>query len=276
MVNRIWQGHFGTGLVSSAGNFGRMGAAPSNQKLLDWLATEFVRRGWDIKSMHRMIMTSAVYRQSSRVDASRLEKDPDDALLSRFPLRRLDSDAVRDSILKLAGRLDPAPFGPAQPIKLMPDGEVVGEEDNTGERRSIYLTSRRTRPVTVLETFDAPFMNPNCVRRAQSTVSSQALELMNSDLGRQASRRMAGRIIDSVGNDVSAECTRLYWLAFTRAPTADELERMRSTLAALEREWLKQVQSDSSEEPLKTRAHWLALATLCHTILNSAEFLYVD
>jgi hypothetical protein len=276
MVNRIWQGHFGTGLVSSAGNFGRMGAAPSNQKLLDWLATEFVRQEWDIKSMHRLIMTSAVYRQTSRADAGRLEKDPDNALLSRFPLRRLDSDAVRDSILKLAGRLDPTPFGPAQPIKLMPDGEVIGEEGKTGERRSIYLMSRRTRPVTLLETFDTPFMNPNCIRRAQSTVSSQALELMNSDLARQASRRMAGRIIDTVGDDVRAQCARLYWLAFTRAPSAGELESMLSSVAALEREWLKQVQTDASEEPSKTRAHWLALATLCHTVLNSAEFLYVD
>ena len=210
------------------------------------------------------------------MDAARLEKDPDDALLSRFPLRRLDSDAVRDSILKLAGRLDPAAFGPPQPIKLMPDGEVIGEDGKTGERRTIYLTSRRTHPVTLLETFDAPFMNPNCVRRAQSTVSSQALELMNSDLARQASRRMAGRIVDSVGDDVSAQCARLYWLAFTRAPSASELESMQSTLAALEREWLKQVQTEGSEEPVKTRAHWLALATLCHTVLNSAEFLYVD
>jgi hypothetical protein len=119
-------------------------------------------------------------------------------------------------------------------------------------------------------------MNPNCIRRAQSTVSSQALELMNSDLARQSSRRMAGRIIDDVGDDVSAQCARLYWLAFTRAPTAGELDSMRSTLAALEREWLKQVQTDASEEPVKSRAHWLALATLCHTVLNSAEFLYVD
>jgi hypothetical protein len=104
--------------------------------------------------MHRLIMTAAVYRQSSRADAVRLEKDPDNALISRFPLRRRDSDAIRDSILKVARRLDPAPFGPAQAIKLMPDGEVIGEEAKTGERRSIYLMSRRSRPVTLLETFD--------------------------------------------------------------------------------------------------------------------------
>jgi mono/diheme cytochrome c family protein len=276
MVNRIWQHHFGAGLVNSAGNFGRMGTAPSNQQLLDWLSTEFVRQGWDIKAMHRLIMTSAVYRQTSRADASRLENDPDNTLLSRSPLRRLDSDTLRDSILKLAGRLDLTPFGPAQPVKLLPDGEVIGEEGKTGERRSIYLMARRTRPLTLLDRFDTPFMNPNCVRRAQSTVSSQALELMNSDLARQVSRRMAGRIIDIAGDDVRAQCERLYWLALTRAPTAAEVAAMQSTLAAMEREWLKTAQTDGSEEPVKTKAHWLALATLCHTILNSAEFLYVD
>ena len=200
MVNRMWQHHFGTGLVSTPGNFGKMGAAPVNQPLLDWLSTEFVRQGWDMKAMHRLIMTSSVYRQSSHADAERQDKDPDGALLSRFPLHRLDSDAIRDSILKVAGRLDLKPFGPPDPVKVMPDGEVVGTGDaKSGQRRSIYMAGRRTQPITLLDTFDTPFMNPNCVKRAQSTVSSQALELMNSDLLRQASRYMAGRIIDAEG-----------------------------------------------------------------------------
>ena len=277
MVNRMWQHHFGTGLVSTPGNFGKMGAAPTNQPLLDWLSTEFVRQGWDMKAMHRLIMNSSAYRQSSQADAARQDKDPDGTLLSRFPLHRLDSDAIRDSILKVSGRLDLKPFGPPDAIKVMPDGEVVGTGDSkTGQRRSIYMTGRRTQPITLLDTFDTPFMNPNCVKRAQSTVSSQALELMNSDLLRQASRYMAGRIIDAEAENARAQIDRMYWLALSRKPSELETKTALSALQAIEGEWFQQLQSDSPEEPVKSRAHWLALATLCHTMLNSAEFLYVD
>jgi len=277
MVNRMWQHHFGTGIVSTPGNFGKMGAAPVNQPLLDWLATEFVRQGWDIKAMHRLIMTSSVYRQSSQSDAAAQEKDPDGSLLSRYPLRRLDSDAIRDSILKVAGRLDLTPFGPPDPIKQMPDGEVVGVgQKNSGQRRSIFMAGRRTEAITLLDTFDTPFMNPNCVRRAQSTVSSQALELMNSDLLRQASRYMAGRVMDAAPDNARAQLERMYWLGLARAPSGDELSAAESALPAIEREWVKQLKIENPEEPVRARAHWLAVATLCHTLLNSAEFLYVD
>ncbi len=277
MVNRMWQHHFGTGLVNTPGNFGKMGAAPVNQPLLDWLSNEFVRQGWDMKAMHRLIMTSSTYRQSSHADTERQDKDPDGSLLSRFPLHRLDSDAIRDSILKVAGRLDLKPFGPPDPVKLMPDGEVVGTGDSkVGQRRSIYMAGRRTQPITLLDTFDTPFMNPNCVKRAQSTVSSQALELMNSDLLRQASRYMAGRIIDAEGDATRGQIDRAYWLALSRKPSAEEVSAAESALQAMEKEWFQQLRSDNPEEPVKARAHWLAVATLCHTILNSAEFLYVD
>lgn len=277
MVNRMWQHHFGTGLISTPGNFGKMGAAPVNQPLLDWLSTEFVRQGWDMKAMHRLIMTSSVYRQSSHADAVGQDKDPDGALLSRFPLHRLDSDAIRDSILKVAGRLDLKPFGPPDPVKVMPDGEVVGTGDaKSGQRRSIYMAGRRTQPITLLDTFDTPFMNPNCVKRAQSTVSSQALELMNSDLLRQASRYMAGRIIDAEAEGTRAQIDRMYWLALSRKPSEEEAKAAESALQAIESEWFQQLKSDNPEEPVKARAHWLAVATLCHTVLNSAEFLYVD
>ena len=258
MVNRIWQHHFGEGLVTTPGNFGRMGAAPANQKLLDWLAVEFVRGGWDMKAIHRLIMTSATYRQQSGARA--------------FPLRRMDAENVRDTILQIAGRLENTAFGPADKFKVQPDGEVV--TDST--RRSVFVAHRRTQPLSLLETFDQPFMNPNCVRRGLSVVSSQALHMMNSDLTRENARYMAGRIIDIVGDDLAKQIERAYLLAVARRPSAEET---RAALAALERmnaEWEKPLEKDRPAEPVRSRAKWLALATVCHTLMNSAEFLYID
>ncbi|MEX2261292.1 MAG: PSD1 and planctomycete cytochrome C domain-containing protein [Bryobacteraceae bacterium] len=276
MVNRVWQQHFGTGLASTPGNFGRMGSPPSHDRLLDWLATEFVDRRWSIKTLHRLIMTSTAYRQSARFDGDRHAQDSDGALLSRFPVRRLDSDALRDAILRVSGRLDLAAFGPPVPIKVMPDGEVVPEASARGERRSIYLLNRRTRPITALETFDAPFLNPNCLKRAQSVVSSQALQLMNSDLARESSRYMAGRIIDAVGGDPKAQIETVYATSLARKPSAEELRLAQNALEAMSREWLNKLEAEKPAEPVQTRAHWLALATLCHTVMNSAEFVYID
>jgi mono/diheme cytochrome c family protein len=258
MVNRIWQGHFGTGLAATAGNFGRMGSAPQNQPLLDWLATEFVRSGWDMKAMHRLIMTSAVYQQRSGANG--------------FPLRRLDAESIRDSILKIAGRLDTRQFGPADAIKQMPDGEVITES----RRRSIYVRHRRTQPLSLLESFDMPFMNPNCVQRGQSVVSSQSLHLMNSDMARENSRFMAGRIIDAAGENTLAQIERAYLLALGRKPSEDERKAAATALERMTSEWRKQLEQDKPEEPIQNRAPWLALSTFCHTLINSAEFLYIE
>ncbi len=266
MVNRIWQHHFGTGLVASPGNFGRMGVAPTNQKLLDFLASEFVQSGWDIKAMQQRILTSATYRQQSGE--------------AGFPLRRMDAENIRDSILQIAGRLDTKPFGPADSFKALPDGEVV--TDST--RRSIFVSHRRTQPLSLLETFDQPFMNPNCVRRGLSVVSSQALHLMNGDLVRDNSRFMAGRIIDEVGESaddinggaLAAQVERAYLLAFARGPTVEESTAAQALLTQLAKEWEKPLKQDRPAETYRSRARWLALSTLCHTLMNSAEFLYID
>jgi hypothetical protein len=235
-----------------------MGAAPENQPLLDWLATEFVRTGWDIKAMHRLIMTSSAYRQQAGENG--------------FPLRRIDAESIRDSILQIAGRLDTKQFGPPDDIKQLPDGEVITE----GRRRSIYVQQRRTRPVSLLDTFDQPFMNPNCVKRGQSVVSSQALHLMNGDLVRENARFMAGRIADAVGDDPAAQVGRAYLLALGRAPSSDELSAARDTMDRLVPEWTRKLESEKPAEPIAGRARWLALATICHTLMNSAEFLYID
>jgi len=276
MVNRLWQHHFGKGLVSTPGNFGRTGAPPSHPELLDWLATEFVRQGWSIKSMQRLIVTSAAYRQSSQADQAKRQVDPDNILLSRFPLQRLDGDALRDSILKIAGRLDPQPFGPAAPIDVRPDGEVVNKASKHGYRRSIYSLVRRSEPLTMLDAFDAPQLTPNCLRRSQSTVSSQALELLNSDLIRESARFLAGRIIDKVGADRCKQVERAYLRILARPADREELDNAGKVLPELVKAWYERLQDEVPAEPKASKAEWLGLAAFCHTLFNSAEFLYVD
>ncbi len=276
MVNRMWQHHFGRGLVSSPGNFGRTGAAPSHPELLDWLATEFVRRDWSIKAMQRLILTSAAYRQSSQADAAKRQADPENKLLSRFPLQRLDGDALRDSILKIAGRLDPQTFGPAIRLDIRKDGEVVTKPSKHGHRRSIYLLVRRTEPVTMLDAFDAPQLTPNCLKRSQSTVSSQALEMFNNDLIRESARFLAGRIIDEVGADRRKQLERAYLKVLARPATPQELDAAEIAFPELTKAWTAHLQVEMAAEPTGSRAEWLALSAFCHTLFNSAEFLYVD
>lgn len=275
LVNRIWQYYFGSGLVKTVGNFGRTGTPPSHPELLDWLATEFVRSGWSMKALHRMILTSTAYRQSSRRSPG-IDGDPDNRLLSYFPMRRLDADAVRDSILKVSGRLDPTPFGPPDSIEEKADGEVVAKESKRGYRRSIYLMQRRSTPVTMLDTFDAPQLRPNCLVRNRSTVSSQALQLMNSETVRASSRFMAGRVIDTVGREPEAQVKRVYLAALGRPPSPEELDWSKSTLADMTEEWKQDLDQDRSPEPRHGRAQWLALGAFCHTLFNTAEFLYID
>ena len=244
-------------------------------ELLDWLATEFVRRGWSLKALHRLILTSTAYRQSSLLDPQANVADPDNVLLSRFPLRRLDAEAIRDSILQVAGRLDTTPFGPPDEVEVQPNGEVVAKAEE-GYRRSIYLLQRRKTPVTMLTAFDAPQLSPNCLRRAHSTVSSQALQMMNSDMVRENSRYMAGRVIDAVGEDAAKQVERVYLAALGRPPSQEESDRAQSTLLHLAAGWRTHLDEAVPAEPKQMQARWLALATLCHTVLNSAEFLYID
>ena len=276
MVNRVWQHYFGRGIVQSEGNFGKTGTPPTHPELLDWLAVEFVERGWSLKALHRLILTSTAYRQSSILDEASRAGDPDNALLSRFPMRRLDADAIRDSVLKAAQRLDPKPFGPPDEIDVEPDGEVVAKDSAEGQRRSIFVQQRRSRPVTMLEAFDAPQLKPNCLRRSNSTVASQALQMMNSEILRTNSRYMAGRVIDAVGEDPEAQVARVYLTALGRPPSAEERTDGVFTLNEMTKAWSRRMEEQVPMEPKRTKARWLALATLCHTVLNSAEFLYID
>jgi len=280
-VNRVWQQHFGRGLVTTTGNFGRKGTRPSHPQLLDWLATRFVEDGWSIKSLQRLIMTSAAWRQQSLYDQSRHAADPDNVLLSRFPFRRLDAEAIRDSLLQVAGQLDRTQFGPAVEITRTEDGEFTVTKSKNGFRRSVYVIRRRLKPVTMLELFDAPAMVPSCVARSESTVATQALQLYNSSLVRGCSERLAQRVIE---NGVDKKTTaavktpavvqRLYLIALGRRPTSRELVRDTEAIAELERRWRAHLLQQPGT--VQNHARQKAIATYCHTLLNSPEFLYVD
>ena len=222
--------------------------------------------------MHRLIMTSTVYRQSSSYDPGRQAPDSDNALLSHFLMRRMDAETLRDSILKVGDRLDPRQFGPADPIEVRADGEVISES----RRRSIYLLRRRSTPVTLLEVFDAPRLETNCVMRRQSNVPSQALVLWNGDLVRESARFFAGRIIDAVGSDPEEQIRRIYLTALTREPSSQELGDALRSLEQMRQRWLDHLREEPPPEPKQTRAEWLALSTFCHVILNLAEFAYVN
>jgi hypothetical protein len=277
MVNRIWMHHFGRGLVASPSNFGHTGMLPSHPELLDWLATEFVRAGWSMKAMHRLMMTSSAYLQGTHFDPDLHRADADNILLSRMPLRRMDAEQLHDSILGVTGRLDASQFGPPVPVEVKPGGEIVAKgSKKAGWRRAIYVLQRRTTPLTMLEVFDLPPMSPNCIERSYSTVSTQALEMMNSELIRERARYWAGRLIDEFGNDQEKQIEQIYLRALSRRPTATETKQAIQALPELAKHWDGYLESEKNEAPRAATAQWSALASFCHAMLSSAEFAYID
>jgi hypothetical protein len=277
MVNRMWMHHFGKGIVASPSNFGHTGVPPSHPELLDWLATEFVRSGWSIKAMHRLMVTSTTYRQDSRIPPEAQSADPENTLLSRMPLRRMDAEQLYDSILQVTGELNPAQFGPSVPVEILPAGEIVAKgSPKEGWRRAIYVLERRTTPATMLEVFDLPRMSPNCIQRSYSTVSTQALQMMNSEVIRQRARYFAGRLIDEFGDNQEKQIEQIYLRSFARRPTAQETAMAVRDLSDLNTKWSRYLESQKNEGPRAATSRWYALADLCHAVLSSAEFAYIE
>jgi mono/diheme cytochrome c family protein len=286
LVNRVWMHHFGTGIVATPGDFGMLGERPTHPELLDWLASQFMR-DWSLKRLHRLILTSTAYRQSSRGDPAASKIDPDARLLWRMPLRRLEAEAVRDAVLAVSGRINRRSFGP--PVPVMPDssgqivlgvdlrdsaGYITGKAVVLGEdfyRRSVYVQVRRSMPLTVLETFDSPGMSPNCDRRSSSTVAPQSLLLMNSEFMVRAASAFADRVRREAGNDTRAQVHRAWRLAFGRS--ADE-SQVRDAVAYLS----EQAEHYRAKKPGRTAAkpEQQALATFCQALLSSNPFLYVE
>ena len=276
MVNRVWQHHFGTGLVRTPDNLGQSGAAPSHPELLDYLATELVRNGWSLKALHRLILTSAVYRQGSwgRFSLPNApagwkpapQVDPDNRLLWRFPLRRLDAEALRDALLGVSGELDPRTGGPYVPSRRTADGSVEVAETHTGaRRRSVYLQQRRTQVATLLQLFDAPAIVGSCSARTTSTVPLQALALLNSDFARLRARSFAQRLAREAGPEPQRRLALAFRLACGREPVEAENSAARRFLAA--QAALYAGQPDATER---------AWTDLCQMVLASNAFLYVE
>ena len=315
LVNRVWLHHFGRGLVGTPSDFGVMGERPTNPYLLDWLASDFVEHGWRLKRLHKMIMTSTAYRQSSSHNSLGDQCDPGNRLYWRKPVQRLDAEVIRDSILATSGALNNGMFGPPVPVRPDVHGQIVVGLDKTsgdnkmpvevdlkGEefRRSIYIEVRRSRPLAMLHAFDEPVMEVNCERRQSSTVPTQALMLMNSQFVLEQAARFARRLKTEAVEDRNRQVERAWLLAFTRPPTKQEsaealdflsrqVEQLKKTSEALGLE--KKDEQGAKEEKAKTgkaakdeksksenkpEPELQALTSLCQALLSANEFLYVD
>ena len=273
MVNRVWKHHFENGIVKSTGNFGRIGTPPTHPELLDWLARDFVRNGWSVKALHRAIMTSDTYRQSSVSDSNSARLDPGNDLISRFPPKRMEAEVLADTVLKVAGRLDETPFGPPDKVDVRADGLVTAVGNSRGWRRSIHVQQRRKEIPSILEAFDLPQMNPNCLARPNSIVATQALHLMNNGMIHQLAESLAERLLREVGPNPPDQIKRLYLIAFSRPATAEEVQ---TTLEALTRLTSKWAESAKDADTQRASPAMRALANVCHAIINSAEFVFID
>lgn len=287
MVNRLWHHHFGVGIVATPGDFGRMGQRSTHPELLDWLAAEFVQNGWSLKHMHRLMVTSSTYRQSSayREDASK--PDPMNRLLWRFRPQRIEAEAIRDSALAVSGLLHPTVGGPSifpdLPAGMPPP--AGGWKTSSGEaeknRRSLYIAVRRTAAYPMMSAFDMPESHESCARRTQTVTAPQALALLNSEQSLEWAQAFAGRVLDRAGGDLSAWVREVFRLAYSRTPDAWESDRV-LTFFHQQRDLIRKRQAEGQPvaQPLSNRkdgvesADSAALVDLCLAVLNSNEFVY--
>ena len=264
MVNRLWQGHFGRGIVETTSNFGKNGARPTHPELLDWLAVTFMEQGWSVKQMHRLMLTSNTYRQAAENPAcADNQTDVENRLLWRFERRRLEAEAIRDSILAVSGRLNLEMRGPSVFPPLPEDladfaryGRTGGimwepnESEADARRRSIYIFQRRSLPLPMMAAFDATVFSESCERRSSTTSALQALSMMNGRLVHEEAERLADRIAAEAGDERSRQITRAFEIALGRGPSSDELERF-GTFGG-------------------------SLAAICRVLMSSNEFLYLE
>ena len=240
MVNRLWQHHFGQGLLRTPSDVGKNGDRPSHPELLDWLAEEFGNRGWSIKAMHRLMLTSKTYQQSTgHPDWKRHgEVDSDNRLLSRMNWTRLEAEVLRDSVLFLSGRLNPEPGGPGSLFDVPADVaegfeffKWFASPPEQQRRRSVYTFQRRSVLQPFLETFDVANMSESCSRRNTTTVAPQALTLLNGELVNTEARHFAERIARAAGPDPQKQIEQAFWLALSRPPSQGEVTEARELLA---------------------------------------------
>ena len=273
-VNRVWHHHFGRGIVESLGNFGRSGSLPTHPKLLDWLALDFANNGWSTKRLHRQILLSSAYRQSSRkVPESAAQKiDPDNRLLWRMNQRRQEAEIVRDAMLAASGQLNRTVGGP--PVEITAPANGLSEAKplptpSSVNRRSLYLFARRVYPLKFLEIFDAPIVPVNCTQRVNSTNVLQSLALLNSDFVIGQAGHLADRVVKEAGEQTEARARLAYQYVLNRSPREAEEAKCMVFLG-------DQVNTYIREKVPPLRAMRDALADLCQMLLATNEFLYVE
>ena len=286
MANRLWHYHFGQGIVRTPSDFGLMGERPTHPELLDWLAVEFQRSGWSIKQMHRLIMNSQTYQQSSEFRQAASDEDPLNRLLWRFPPQRLEGEVIRDSMLAVAGRLNhqvggpsvfpKLPFGAAQPR----GGWDVPESQHAQDRRSVYVFVRRNSRYPMLESFDMPDTHESCARRSLTTTAPQALALLNSEHTLGWAQGLAGRILDLAGTDRDGQIREGFRLAYSRQPDGWEKD---TVLTFFETQRAIIAERAAAGEPLllpdvlpagMSQQEAAAVVDFAHMLLNSNEFVF--
>jgi hypothetical protein len=295
IVNRLWQYHFTRGIVSTASDFGVRGEPPSHPELLDWLACELISGGWKLKPLHKLMVTSATYRQSSKPVAKLTAEDPDNSLLGRMNRRRLDAEGIRDAMLFVASELNPRMGGPGvvAPLEkevkdlIFTEAEVVDlwpVDTDPAEhlRRSLYLFRKRNVRYPLLESFDSPDAQFPCPRRENSTHALQAINLLNGKFSLDRARSLAGRILREAGKDDDQRVRWAYELVLCRQPTAAETDRaggFLKTQTTLLQERIRQGQPVSKPcgcSDLKiAAAEAAAWVDFALAMLNCNEFLYV-
>ena len=272
LANRVWMHHFGRGLVATPAEFGVRGAPPTHPGLLDWLARDLVANGWRLKRVHRLLMTSTAYRQSSvRADP---DFDPGNRWLARQSVKRLEAEAVRDAILAVSGGLSGTAGGAPSAVDLTDAGarRVAADVGAGASPRSMFVRVGRTAPADLLATFDAPRVEPNCTRRTASTVAPQSLTLMNDPVVVARAAAFAARV-DGVAGPDPADRVRAAWrVAYAADPTGDELAAALAFLADQTAHF--ESVGPAGDDPAP--ADLEALAGLCQALIGSNRFLYID
>ena len=281
LVNRIWQAHFGEGLVATENDFGVMGKRPSHPGLLDHLAAELIRSGWSVKALQRLIVNSVTFRRSSTWNPQAAKLDPENALLWRWSPRRLEAEMVRDSVLWVTGRLNLERSGPSVYPKV-PESVLAGQSEpglNWGEseedqvlRRSIYIFVKRSLVVPELEVLDAPDTTSSCEQRRVSTTGPQALIFLNGDFMQEQARHFAGRLQRESGQGLEKQVSRAFQMAFARKPEPAELSAAQDFLVRQQR----QIEGEESFSEQAESAQLRALQSFCLTLLNTNEFFYLN
>jgi len=282
MVNRVWQWHFGEGLVASENDFGVVGQRPSHPELLDYLATEFIRSGWSLKQLHRLIVSSKTYQASSEWNAQAAKVDPENTLLWRWKQRRLEAEAIRDTALAVSGELNLEVGGPSiypqVPQTVLASqsrpGDGWGKSDKKqAARRSVYIFVKRSLAVPELEVLDAPDTTSSCEQRSVSTTGPQALTFLNGEFTYQQARRFAERLASQAGSSARDQIEKGFEIAFSRPPDKRELKVATDFLDAQRR----QVEADArGKGPANGEAWKKALEAFCLVLLNTNEFFFLN